>query len=188
MIADKKTGFASLRLNRLSHLNDLKWTKPGHLTLKIYPQNLSEHLINNPLLNPISGKQKRVKTSSTTEDFSGTLRRTAMYPNTNQTFSNYSELTAKMAEINKSQSGEGFIFAAIRFNNDFECSKFYDFYRNLFVDSQNDDLFNPHYAAQRPAVGKMNMMKVFLKKITKNSISSPVAFQHVNSLSMVGEK
>ena len=75
------------------------------------------------------------------------------------------------------------LFAAIRFEDELECSKFYDFYRGLFVDSANDDLFNPRFKPQ-----KKSFASTIYKKISKNSISSPVAFNHVNSLSVVQEE
>lgn len=190
MIADKSTGFASIRLNQISHINDLKWTKPGHLTLKIYPKNLGEHTFSSQdiktTLSSKKQKQSRIKQSITSDELVRNCHSTL-----NQSFNTYSDLMTKL-ELNKGDSSdreEKFVFAALRFSSEFECSKFYDFYRNLFVDSQNDDLFNPHYSKQQQVIqkGKLNMMKVFLKKITKSSISSPVAFQHVNSLSMANE-
>ena len=177
VIADKKTGFANLRLNNISHDNDLKWTKPGHLTLKVYPKNLSECTGNEKSPLKKSTRNRSSKESKNSANFVNTRRNSL----TNQNFNAYSEL---MNKLSLGCDKEKFIFAAIRFGNEFECSKFYDFYRNLFVDSQNDDLFNPHYSR---TPNKINMMKIFLKKITKSSISSPVAFQHVNSLSMGNE-
>lgn len=179
MIADKKTGFANLRLNNISHDNDLKWTKPGHLTLKVYSRNLSECTSGNEKSTTALKKssRNRVKESKNPDNYVNTRRNSL----TNQNFNAYSEL---MNKLSLGCDKEKFIFAAIRFNNEFECSKFYDFYRNLFVDSQNDDLFNPNHSR---TPNKLNMMKIFLKKITKSSISSPVAFQHVNSLSMGNE-
>lgn len=190
MIADKSTGFASIRLNQISHINDLKWTKPGHLTLKIYPKNLGEHTFNSQdikaNLSRKKQKQSRIKQSITSDELVRNCHSTL-----NQSFNTYSDLMTKL-ELNKGDTSdreEKFVFAALRFSSEFECSKFYDFYRNLYVDSQNDELFNPHYSKQQQVMpkGKLNMMKVFLKKITKSSISSPVAFQHVNSLSMANE-
>ncbi|RMZ93114.1 hypothetical protein BpHYR1_022849, partial [Brachionus plicatilis] len=75
------------------------------------------------------------------------------------------------------------LFAAIRFDDELECSRFYDFYRGLFVDAANDDLFNPRFKPQ-----KKSFANTIYKKISKNSISSPVAFNHVNSLSVVFEE
>lgn len=75
------------------------------------------------------------------------------------------------------------LFAAIRFEDELECSRFYDFYRGLFVDAANDDLFNPRFKVQ-----KKSFANIIYKKINKNSISSPVAFNHVNSLSVVLEE
>lgn len=190
MIADKSTGFASIRLNQISHINDLKWTKPGHLTLKIYPKNLGEHTFNSQdikaNLSRKKQKQSRIKQSITSDELVRNCHSTL-----NQSFNTYSDLMTKL-ELNKGDTSdreEKFVFAALRFSSEFECSKFYDFYRNLYVDSQHDELFNPHYSKQQQVMpkGKLNMMKVFLKKITKSSISSPVAFQHVNSLSMANE-
>ncbi len=82
----------------------------------------------------------------------------------------------------------GFVFAAVRFASDFECSKFYDFYRSLIVDAQNDDLFNPGHVRSGQKGSRLSGVAKVLRKITKSSISSPVAFQHVNSLSVVDEK
>ena len=175
MIADKQSGFASLRLNQMCHLNDLKWTKPGHLTLKIYAKNLSEH---SRQTEPPKSKHpsSRIQHSSTADEL---LSLRNCHSHLDQSFSAHSDLSAKL-EPRKGQAPDKFVFAALQFSSEFECSKFYDFYRALLVDSQNDDLFNPH--CSRPQ-GKMAVMKVFLKKITKSSISGPVAFRHVNSLS-----
>ena len=189
VIADKNTGFANFRLNNITHLNDLKWTKPGHLTFKIFPQNLNDFYESSGLTvsNKITKKKKkycsRLTESSTSDDIqqlvAGLCKADLEYSTRiGNSFGSYSELLSNFAH---GQTKEEYIFAAIRFNSEFECSKFFDFYRNLFVDSQNDDLFNPHF---HKGTSKISMMRVFLKKITKNSISSPVAFHHINSLSM----
>ncbi|CAF1004187.1 unnamed protein product [Brachionus calyciflorus] len=91
----------------------------------------------------------------------------------------------KHMRVNKGLMKPAYTFAAIRFDDELECSKFYDFYRSLYVDSTNDDLFNPHY---KPLKKASSFCNTIYKRITKNSISSPVAFNHVNSLSIVFEE
>lgn len=104
----------------------------------------------------------------------------------------------------RSPNSSSHLFMALKFDDEFECSKFYDFYRVLFTDAHNDDLFNPHYKPSSSSSSKFgsnnngsksdrknsssNLIKVIYKKITKNSISSPVAFKVINSLSSVDEE
>jgi hypothetical protein len=40
VMADKATGFALWQINSLNYLNDFKWTKPGHITFKIFSNNI----------------------------------------------------------------------------------------------------------------------------------------------------
>jgi hypothetical protein len=94
---------------------------------------------------------------------------------------------------NSDSSSSPYIFGALKFESDFECSRFFDFYRNLFVNSQNDDLFNPHFKQSKSSSSTTttttsSLMRFLCKKINKNCISSPCAFQHINSLSMVNEE
>ena len=61
-IVDKKTAFASLTIANLSHLNDLKWAKPGHLTLKLYPHNV---------LGPATASGKTSRQKATAREMNG---------------------------------------------------------------------------------------------------------------------
>ncbi len=154
VFADPRTAFSNLTITNLSHRNDLKWTKPGHLTLKIFPHNV-----------PSKCQTRQSRTFDSV-------------------YANYTGLEAKLALLDNTT---GFVFAALRFTSDFECSKFYDFYRELIVDAQNDELFNPNYVKSGQKSSRLSGVAKVFRKIIKSSISSPVAFQHINSLSMVDE-
>ena len=186
-MGDKRTGLANWKLNNITHLNDFKWTKPGHITFKIFANNLLPCQDSQPAskstLKRKSGNHTRpLSNSSTFNEFRMSMSHSSTTESIlNNSFNVISELEM-LTSLSKSK--DGFIFAALRFENDFECSKFFDFYRNLFVDSKNDDLFNPHY---KPSTEKTSSIRVCLKKITKSSISSPCAFHHINSLSVVEE-
>lgn len=192
VIADKKTGFAMWALNNITFLSDVKWSKPGHITFKINANskpngqtgssvgNSSKALKKKSSFRPMA-KFRPLTSSLTAANLASTADSFSTMP-TSVSAANlpYSQ-NGKMDKDNKTSQS---LFMALRFYDEFECSKFYDFYRVLFVDSNNDDLFNPHY---KPS-SKTSIIKIFYKKITKNSISSPVAFNHVNSLSIVDEE
>jgi hypothetical protein len=70
VIADKSTGFSLWKLNNITYVNDFKWTKPGHVTFKIFSNNLD--LNENSLL--ASGKdslKKKRSSNSKKEKYNG---------------------------------------------------------------------------------------------------------------------
>jgi hypothetical protein len=191
LLVEKRSGFAAWNLGQITYANDFKWSKPGHITFRVMDAN--------------DGRSSDPKKSSSKK-------------NQKRTDENLS-----VDESGSSNSGGSFQFGVLKFEDDFECAKFYDFYRDLFADSHNDDLFNPHYkpsvsgqstrnksssqvmsgsvsssalcasgaantGASSVSSSATNMIKCLYKKITKSAISSPVAFNHVNSLPVLGEE
>ena len=75
------------------------------------------------------------------------------------------------------QFNEKYLYA-LEFKNDFECSTFYDYYRSIAFDLKNRDLFDINYKPKR----KDNIIRIFCRRITKDAISGPCAFQHINSI------
>jgi hypothetical protein len=75
------------------------------------------------------------------------------------------------------QLSEKYLYA-LEFKNEFECSRFYDYYRSIAFDVKNRDLFDINYKPKR----KDNIIRIFCRRITKDAISSPCAFQHINSI------
>lgn len=183
-LADKHSGFALWTLSQITFVNEFKWSKPCHITFRIH--NLPSKI--DKKKNAGSGLTRRGSKR-------GMMDNSADF--------NYQSKEASAAS--------GFQFGVLKFDDEFECAKFYDFYRNLFTDSQNDDLFNPHFKSSDSshnmpssfsssalstttatnsggnASNKFNTIKCLYKKITKAAISSPVAFKHINSVPMLGE-
>lgn len=195
-MAEKKTGFALMKINGLTHLNDLKWTKPGHITFKVFANNLQfvESSTNQSKLNRKSCKKVKLSQSNTKYtkfDEKNLSFRPSMsfnetrYLNSN-CFNDFSDFNLlKNTDSSANDQNRPYVFAAVKFENDFECSRFYDFYRLLFNNLKNEELFNPNYKV--PSNSKSKLFQIFYKKIAKNSISSPVQFRHVNSLSIQDE-
>jgi len=201
VIADQKTGFALWQLNNLTHINDLKWSKPGHLTFKVYQNNLNEKLDHSSGASMAqsysfdSSKIDEKKHSLKSRRFSFSNRSFRSSFSTNE-LGKFLQSQFSSSLSNENSNNEAFSFAAIKFHSEFECARFYDFYRNLSMNSQHDDLFNPHYVQSRQQMQqqneklkcKPNIIKSLCKKINKHSISSPCAFHHINSLSVVDEE
>jgi hypothetical protein len=200
VIADQKSGFALWQLNNLTHINDLKWSKPGHLTFKVYQNNLNEKLDQSSgscLPQSFSFDSKKIdekKNSLRSKRFSLSSRSFRSSFSTNELGKFLqSQFSSSLAS---ETSSKPYLFAAIKFHSEFECARFYDFYRNLSMNSQHDDLFNPHFLQNRQQThqqsdklkSKPNIIKTLCKKISKHSISSPCAFHHINSLSIVDEE
>jgi hypothetical protein len=172
-------------------VNDIKWSKPGHITLKVNPKNLNGACSSAVVTatNPTGSTKLKKKSSFRQIAKFRTFTSTSVPSNVGiEAASGEMHRSSSMSGRDKEAASSGgnscSLFIALKFYDEFECSKFYDHYRVLFVDSHNDDLFNPHFKAS----AKPNLIKIFYKKITKNSISSPVAFNHVNSLSIVHEE
>ena len=191
VIAEKKTGFALWRLNSITYLNDLKWTKPGHLTLKVYCYNLPFAVSTaNQTTKKSRKNSKKVESLTNSSIYSSNFDKSLTYRpsvsfNDMKFLNNdfYNEFSDLSSLLSPADPNNPYVFAAIKFDSDFECSRFYDFYRLLFNNSKNDDLFNPNFK-QSAITKKTNLFQIFYKKIAKNSISSPCAFHHINSLTL----
>ena len=204
VLADKKTGFAVWKLNNMNYKNDFKWTKPGHLTFKIFASNIA-----NPELFGLINPSISVESSKVNENMNGTKlkRRFSLRKSNSLTYQQQQSLNSIKSSNTMSSLNDksDYIFGALKFENEFECSKFYDYYRTLLVDSKNDDLFNPNFnyvnksatISGNSSISFMkskeknstnNIVKILYKKITKNSISSPCAFTHVNGLTVLNEE
>lgn len=202
VMAEKKTGFALWRLDNITYSNDFKWTKPGHMSFKVFSNNLNFLEGVNSQMSHLKNKRSLKKNKSRPMSISNTVSsnlsaaaaaysfRSSISSNDmkflDSTYNEYSDFNLlRSIKLNgDNKNSQPYIFAALKFDNEFECSKFFEFYRILFSNSQNEDLFNPHY---KPT-NKTSFIKCFLKKITKNSISSPCAFHHINSLTIVNEE
>jgi len=188
VIADKKTGFALWKLNHITYSNDLKWTKPGHITLKLSKSNLGEAGMDAGLPKTLH-QSPCLKKRSSFRQLAKLRPLTGSFTSSNLSSAADSSLTESSSSKDPKSSSSSQLFMALKFDDEFECSKFYDFYRVLFTDAHNDDLFNPHYKPSSSSASKQSsLIKVIYKKITKNSISSPVAFKVINSLSSVDEE
>jgi hypothetical protein len=205
VLADKKTGFALWKLNNMNYKNDFKWTKPGHLTFKIFASNIA-----NPELFGLIKPSISCESSSMliNENVNGTKlkRRFSLKKSSSLSYEQQQSLNIKSSNTMSNLNDKNeYIFGAIKFDNDFECSKFYDYYRTLLVDRKNDDLFNPNFnfvnksatisgsnslsfMKSKEKSSSNNIVKILYKKITKNSISSPCAFTHVNGLTVLSEE
>jgi hypothetical protein len=196
VMADKKTGFALWKLNNLTYLNDLKWTKPGHLTFKIFANNLCDpQLLGLTSLGPPDSSNTNSLGVGVKLKSKFSIKKSNSLSYKQQPFSIRPSNT--MSRISESGSSSEFVFGALKFDSEFECSKFYDYYRSLFVDVKNDDLFNPNFNwnAKQTSGSKSskekssaNIVKILYRKITKNSISSPCAFHHINGLSILNKE
>ena len=178
----------------------MKWTKPGHITFKVFANNLQFVESSNNQTNSIKKNCKKFKlsqsntnstiNSSKIDDKSLTFRPSISFNETrylnNDSFNDCSDFNLlNNTNASSNDSNKPYVFAAVKFDNDFECSRFYDFYRLLFNNPKNEDLFNPNYKV--PSSVKTSLFQIFYKKIAKNSISSPVQFRHINSLSIQDE-
>ncbi len=201
MVSEKKTGFALWRINDITHLNDLKWTKPGHITLKVFANNLQfiESSTNQLKSNRKNCKKFKLSQSNTNSTINSsriddkilTFKPSMSFNNARylngDSFNECSDFNLLKNTITAPNDPNKYVFAAVKFDNDFECSRFYDFYRLLFNNPKNHDLFNPNYSYKSASNVKNNLFQIFYKKIAKNSISSPCAFRHINSLSIQDE-
>ena len=191
----------------------MKWTKPGHVTFKVFSNNLSTNAdaSTNGQTNSKSkkiAKKFKLSQSNTSSNMSTTSTKTTassrIDPNSfsfrsslsyndmkyiNDSFNEYTDFNqlAKHGDALLTDGTRPFVFAAIKFESDFECSRFYEFYRLLSNNGKNEDLFNPSYKATSQAKAP-SLIQTIYKKIAKNSISSPCAFHHINSLSITGER
>jgi hypothetical protein len=204
-LSDRRAGFSQWNLAQITYLNDLKWSKPGHITFKI-----------------INKKENGIKENSVNSNIKNKKSKKALPKD--------QELENECGEGSSGNVSDGLIeFGVLKFDSEFECAKFYDFYRALFTDAAHDDLFNPHFNLNNSLRRKNNsiilskmtnsmsesssltnrksdstsssktsniknnnnqssLIKCLYKKITKSAISNPVAFNHINSLSMVCEE
>lgn len=164
------------------------------MTLKLSKSNLAD---SGDGLQSQQDQQSNFIRSSSIKKRSSFRQLTKLRPLTSSFTSGSLSSAAEDSEV-KNRGEAAHLFMALKFDDDFECSKFYDFFRVLFTDSQNDDLFNPHYkpsstsssssSSNSSSNKQSSLIKVIYKKITKNSISSPVAFKIINSLSSVDEE
>lgn len=88
------------------------------------------------------------------------------------------KITNSMKSFDKQIQFDKHYLYALEFRNDFECSQFYDEYRSIAYDTKNRDLFDINFKPKQ----KDGIIRIFCRRITKDAISSPCAFQHISSI------
>lgn len=154
VLADRLTGFALRKIDSVTFLNDFKWAKKNLLTFRVIDE-FDDYLNvnNNGDIKSLDRKKLHSTKSSMSLKSVGKLKSESTNNNNNQNL------------------------YALEFKNDFECSRFYDYFRTIAYDVKNQDLFDVNYKPK-----KRERIRIFCRRITKAAISQPCAFQHVNSV------